>query len=176
MPNWIIEFVIIPIITGLFTSLLFLSLLSRIRPQIEISENIARVKSKKYPGKHAYVIKVVNKSKRAAIDVQARFAYVKDKIVPDGTIKRITDFKLEKDTQFEIPGFDKNEPDASNFRFLTYDDIEEQWDNGKAFMLFVLYAKDSFTGFGKVVSRRYYLKRVNLKDGTFKIGPSADIV
>jgi hypothetical protein len=175
MPEWVIQLVVAPIITGLFTSLLFLLLISRILPNIQISSNIAKVKSKKYVGKYAYVVKIINKSKRAIVDIKVRFAIVQEKIVPDGLIMRTTDFDLEKDSEFELPGFDKNEPEASAFRFVTYDDIETKWDDDKTFLLFTVYAKDSLTGFGKVFTQKYYLKRVTLKEGSFKVGESMEI-
>jgi len=177
MPEWVIQLlqlVVVPVLIGLLTSLLFLLLISRIRPNIQISTIIAKVESKKYLGKYGYVIKIINRSKRAAIDVKVRFALVQEKIVPDGLIMRTSDFVLEKDSEFEIPGFDKNEPEASAFLFVTYDDIETKW-NEKTFLLFVVYAKDSLTGFGKVFTQRYYLKRVTLRDGSFKVGTSMEI-
>ena len=178
MPEWIIQLlqlVVVPIFIGLLTSLLFLLLISRIRPNIQISANIAKVVSKKHLGKYGYVVKIINKSKRAVVDVKVRFAIVQEKIVPDGLIMRTSDFVLEKDSEFEIPGVDKKEPEASAFRFITYDDIETKWNDEKTFLLFVVYAKDSLTGIGKVFTQRYYLKRVALKDGSFKVGASMEI-
>ena len=178
MPEWVIQIlqlVVVPISIGLLTSLLFLIIISRFRPNIQISTNIAKVASKKYSGKMAYVVKIVNKSRRAAVDVKARLAMVQEKIVPDGSIMRTTDFELEKDSQFEIPGFDKKEPEASAFRFVTYDDVETKWNDDKASLMFVVYAKDSLTGFGKVFTQKYYLKRMTLKEGSFKAGVSMEI-
>jgi hypothetical protein len=178
MPDWEIQvllLVVIPILIGLFTSLLFLFLISCVRPNIQISENIAKVESKKYLGKYGYVVKILNKSKRSAVEIKVRLAIVQEKIVPDGIIMRTTDFELEKDSEFEIPGFNKKEAEASAFRFLTYDDIEAKWDDDKTYLLFVVYAKDSLTGFGKVFTQKYYKKRVHLKDGSFKVGVSMEV-
>jgi hypothetical protein len=178
MSEWeiqVLQLVIVPILIGLLTSLLFLLLIRRVRPNIQISENIAKVESKKHLGKYGYVVKILNKSKRSAVDIKVRFAIVQEKIVPDGIINRTTDFELEKDSEFEILGFNKKEPEASAFRFLTYDDLEAKCDDDNTYLLFVVYAKDSLTGFGKVFTQKYYKKRVHLKDGSFKVGTSMEI-
>lgn len=178
MPDWeiqVLQLAIVPVLIGLLTSLLFLLLISRVRPSIQISENIAKVESKKHLGKYGYVVKILNKSKRSTVDVKVRFAIVQEKIVPDGIIMQTTDFQLEKDSEFEIPGFNEKEPEASAFRFLTYDDIEAKWDDDKVFLVFVVYAKDSLSGFGKVFTQKYYRKQVHLKDGSFKVGTSMEI-
>lgn len=178
MPDWMIQLsqiIIVPILIGLLTSLLFLLLLSWIRPNIQISDKIAKVKSKKHSGRYAYVVKIINKSRRGAVDVKVRFALAQEKIVPDGSIMRTSDFMLEKDSQFEMSGFNKNEPEASAFRFVTYDDIEIDWNDNKTFLTFIVYAKDSFTGFGRVFTQKYNLKEKTLIEGSFKIGISMEI-
>jgi hypothetical protein len=178
MPEWVLQtlqLVFVPILIGLLTSFWFLIIISRFRPNIHISTNIAKVPSVIHSGKFAYVIKIVNKSRRAAVDVKVRFASVQEKSVPDGLIMKTTDFKVEKDSEFEIPGFDKKDPEASAFRFVTYDDIEKEWSDDKAFLMFVVYAKDSLTGVGKVFTQKYFLKRTALKEGSFKVGASMEI-
>ncbi|MBN1451276.1 MAG: hypothetical protein JW963_09695 [Anaerolineales bacterium] len=169
----ILQVVIVPIVIGIITSWLFL-LMQRIPPNIQISPNIAKFKSKKHAG-YGYIVKILNKSKWAAVDINVRFATMQSKIVPDGPIMRTSDFKLEKDSEFEIPGFDESDPEASAFRFITYEDIETKWDDDKNFVIFVVYAKNSLTGFGKVFKQRYYLKRDAIRDGTFKKGKSMEI-
>ena len=88
---------------------------------------------------------------------------------------RTSDLALERDSLFEVPGFRKSEPEARAFRFVTYEDLDSKWKDEESYFLFVIFAKDSLTSFGKVFSREYYLKRESLKEGTFRKGSLMDI-
>jgi hypothetical protein len=172
----ILKDVIVPIIIGVLSSVVFLFLASHVKPRLVISEHIARVSgdaSRCMGG--GYAVKVVNKSKRSATEVKARLALVRKFNVQGGQINRTDDFPLIKDWIFELPARNKKEPEDSAFRFITHENIELDWI-GDNYILFSVYAKDSLTGFGKVFTRPYYLKEGILKGGEFAIGHSMEIV
>ena len=157
MLQYILEQVIVPILIGVLSSVVFLLLLSRVRTSFEISSEIAKFRSKKPGHEFGYEVKILNNSRRSAVEVKVRFAVVRNPKVPGGFIMPSRDFTLEKDSQLEIPGFRKNNPGASAFRFLTYDNLEEVWGEHD-YIIFVLFAKDSLTGFGRVFTNNTFAK------------------
>jgi hypothetical protein len=168
--------VLVPIAIGVLSSFVFLLLASRLRPSIDISREIAKMPVGGCgPSAGGYAIKVVNKSKRTAIEVRARLALTEPTVVPGGSINATTDYVLEKDSLFELPGQGREAEDSA-FRFITYQDIEASWHDGKSYILFSLVAKDSLSGFGKAITRKYEVKRDKLKSGVFEVGSSMRIV
>ena len=172
----VVKDIIVPIVIGLLSSFLFLLLASRVRPHLEISPHIARMPPEGcIRPQIGYAVKVVNKSRRSATEIKARLALVRKLEVADGLINQTDDFLLVKDFVFELPGWNARQAEDSAFRFITYNDIESEW-TGSNYMEFSISAKDSLTGFSKVFSKSYYLKRDVIKDGTFEIGSGMRIV
>jgi len=168
--------VLIPIAIGVLSSFLFILLLSRLRPSIDISREIAKMPVGGCgPSAGGYAIKVVNKSKRAAIEIRARLALAVPAVVPGGIITATTDYVLEKDSLFELPGQGKEAEDSA-FRFITYQNIEADWLPGRAYIQFSLVAKDSLSGFGRAITKKYEVKSDKLRDGVFEVGNSMRIV
>lgn len=164
--------VIVPILIGVLSSFLFLLLASRLRPSIDVSREIAKMPAGGCgPSSEGYAIKIVNRSRRAAIEVKARLALAELAVVPGGLIAAATDYALVRDSLFELPGQGK-EPEASAFRFITYQDIEAGWVDGRTYIVFTLVAKDSLSGFGRAITKRYEIKRDKLKSGVFEFGRS----
>jgi len=171
----LVKDVIVPILIGVLASFVFLLLASRLRPSIEISREIAKVPPGGCgPSTGGYAIKVVNKSKRSAVEVRARLALAQKILVPGGWINASTDYFLMKDSLFDLPGQGRD-PEDSAFRFFTHQDIETRWE-GENYILFSLVAKDSLSGFGRTISRMYDVKRDKLKGGVFEVGNSMRIV
>lgn len=172
----ILKDVIVPIIIGVVSSVLFLALASHVKPRLVISKHIARLPEEACRDLGGgYAVKVVNNSKRSATEVKARLTLVRRVNVKGGQINRTDDFPLVKDWIFELPAFDKKKAEDSAFRFITREDIEALWI-GDNYILFSVSAKDSLTGFGKVFSCSYYHKKSELIQGEFAIGHSMEIV
>lgn len=168
--------VLIPIAIGVLSSFLFLLLASRLRPSINISREIAKMPVGGCgPSTGGYAVKVVNKSRRAAIEIRARLALAVPAIVPGGMITATTDYILDKDSLFELPGQGKEAEDSA-FRFITYQDIEAGWLPGGTYIQFSLVAKDSLSGFGKAFTKKYEVKSDKLKNGIFEVGNSMRVV
>jgi hypothetical protein len=165
--------IVVPILIGVLSSALFLFLASRVKPRLRISPHIASMPHAGGCGP-GYGVKVVNLSRRSATELKARLALVRKIAVAGGLINKTEDFFLEKDSVFELPGMSENLEDSA-FRFITTNDIENDWASPN-YILFSVSAKDSLTGFSKVFSQSYVLKRDVLKAGEFEIGHSMRIV
>lgn len=172
----ILELIIVPICIGVLSSIAFLWLLRSMRPSFDISKQIAKFESKKGTHQYGYTVKVINKSKRSAVDIKVQLAIVYRKFVPDGIISRNKELNLIKSDLIEIPAFSKKDPEKSAFRFTTYQDIENIWHDEDTHIVFIIYAKDELTGFGKIFKQDYYIKRTSIKNGSFRRGDSMDIM
>lgn len=164
--------IVVRILIGIFSSALFLFLASRVKPRLRISPQIEKMPPVGGCGP-GYAVKVVNLSSRTATELKARLALVRKIAVAGGLIKKTEDFWLEKDSVFELPAM-SNDLEDSAFRFITTNDIEHDWASPN-YILFSGSAKDSLTGFSKVFSQSYVLKRDVLKDGEFETGHSMRI-
>jgi hypothetical protein len=142
--------IIIGIMSSLAASLLFLLFLSRLKPRIVISSQIAKEKISE--NKIVYKIKVINKGVRSIINIKARLHLMILKVVSGGVMVRSIEIPLIRTDPLEIPGFDPKDVQASYaFRFRTYEDLDAIWnDDSTSYLRFRILAMDSLSGFGKV--------------------------
>lgn len=171
--------VLIGILSSLVASLVFLCFLTRIRPKIEISKQIA----KEYAdgdvcGQGPYKIKIINKTRRRIIDVEAQLHLMEIRVLPGGIIRRGVPIPLVRSKIMEIEKFDPRDESADYaFRFIIDADVEEIWkDDSHSFLRFRISATDSFSGFKRVFIMDYHKKRDCIKQGDFKFGNSLEIV
>lgn len=166
--------VVISILTGFITSSLFLLFLSKLRPKIVISECIA---VRDEDGKQRYVIKVINRGTRNAINLKAELSMVAVRIVPDGNVYSTRTLTLNKDAIFTLAKLDMSNDEANYaYRFATIDDVEGIWrDDSREFLRFKLYAQDEMSNFGKVFAQDFRTKRNTIKKGEFRFGESLDV-
>lgn len=167
------ETVLIGVASSFVASCLFLFLLYYIRPKIEIAENIA--KDVDVNGSSFYVIKVINRARRAAVDVRAELRLMTYKNVDNGHVFVTHRIKLTQPEIFSISRYKKGKK-GFGYRFSTYEDLSEKWPNdSSSYLSFKIYAKDSLTGFGKVFSRQFRTKNKNIVAGKFSSGERTDI-
>ena len=160
--------IIVGVLSGLLASLIFYISLRAIKPNIIISNKIAKTGDK-------FVIKVVNKSKRDAIDIKAEFLLMSPVSVPNGIIWRRKRIFLKTDYLMILPQYDKKDKDANYaFRFTTQENLFEIWEKEHQYLVFKLIAKDEVSGFGKVFVQKYYTKK-DIIEGSFEFGESLKI-
>lgn len=167
--------IIIGILSSFLASIIFLLFLTRVRPNIVISDKIAKSISSK-TNNTVYIIKVVNKTGRSIIDIKAELHLINLVIMPGGILKNTQKITLKNSELMEIAKIDlkDKEADLGDYRFITYEDIEEIWDNNK-FLRFKISAKDSLSGFSRVFTKNYHVKRNSIKEGKFEVGNSLEI-
>jgi len=169
--------ILIGVFSSLVASILFLLFISRIRPNIEISSSIANIPVPEAHKSLEYNIKVINRNKRPVINVRAELCLVTIKQIPNGSLYVTTDIKLKRNNIFEIAAFNKKAKAAEYaFRFTTFENLDKIWKNDtKSFIRFRIYATDALTGFGRVFTHDYRVKRLAIKHGEFYSGNSFKI-
>lgn len=172
---YLVQSVLIGVLSSLAASALFLVVLFRLRPEIEISPYIAVGLSK--TGKKTYRFKFVNRAKRNAINVRARVIYTTPKNVPDGTVLNNRNIGLTRDLIFELPKFDTGDKEANYaYRLMTSEDLEDIWSNeDSAYVRFQLIATDALTGFSRVFHKSFHTKRSCLRPGSHRFGESLEV-
>ncbi|MDD4991617.1 MAG: hypothetical protein PHR83_05215 [Paludibacter sp.] len=167
------------IVTGLFTSLisaiLFLYILSLLRPKIEISPEIS--KSISLTNKLKYTVKVINKTRFDVYDIKAQLHIIRKCQTPSGEIEKSELIELKRDDPFILGKFDKKDVNADYaFRFVTYIDLESIWtDDNNDILKFRVICKHQISGVLGYFQQKYRVKKSVIKTGEFKAGNLMEI-
>jgi hypothetical protein len=154
------------IISGLITSVVFLILLSFLRPKISISPRIAR--GHDTHGKHIWRIKVVNLSHSDAINVRAELHTVDEKVRKNNEIDRkTTKLPLTSESLFLLEAFNPGTKSDYSYVFTTYHNVEKY-----ANIRFRIYAEHEMSRFAKVFAARYKINERPFQNGRFMAGPT----
>jgi hypothetical protein len=167
--------IIIGVLSSFVASLLFLFFLTGVRPNIVISDQIAKSKSST-TGELVYIIKVINKTKRPIIDIKAQLHLINLVVMPGGVIRNTNKIELKTSEIMEISKFDFEDKMANYaYRFVVNENIEQKWDNSQSFLRFKISAKDSLSGFSRVFGKNYHTKINSIQEGKFEAGSSLEI-
>jgi hypothetical protein len=172
----IILSVIVGVIASVIASLIWFYIFSRIRPNIALSPTIAKDISTDTK-KPVYIIKIINKCNRSAVNIRADLSLVIPFIVPEGQENQYQNIPLRTPEIFILSKLDKKDMHSYySFRFSTYENLEKLWKNDeKEYIRMRVYATDSVSGLGKIFEYSYRIKRNSIKEGTFKFGESFEI-
>lgn len=168
--------IIIGVLSSFVASLIFLIFLTRIRPNIIISDKIAK-NTESITGDVTYKIKLINKTPRSIMNVKAQLKLVSLTAMPGGIIEENITIPLKINEIMEIPKFDLKDKNAEYaYRLTTIENIEKLWeDDAQSFLRFKISATDSLSGFGKVFYNDYYVKKISIEEGGFEFGNSFNI-
>ena len=178
------------IVTGIISSLLassiFLAALYRIKPNILISSKISRQKAA--DGRTVYQIKIANFTSRPVVDINFALYKVEKKLAHNAAgqadeVKWLTEIKLKNDSKRipELSAFDpcadRNASNSTDYacRIETYEDIESEWDEGKTYLRFVVYATDGLSGLSQVFAKDYPFKTDCLMHKSFRTGDLLEV-
>ncbi|ADN78317.1 hypothetical protein [Geobacter sulfurreducens] len=172
----ILDKVVLATLVGLITSGIFLYILSRFRPTIDISPEIA-CGADTTDGRAIYRIKVINRTKAPIVDIKAQLHIFKNHQTATGEIWKSKPIALRRSDPIVIDKYDRSDRDANYaYRFVTYDDLEAIWHNDNVqFIRFRIYARHSISGFGVFAYKDYRLKRHSIKAGEFSKGDTFEI-
>jgi hypothetical protein len=166
---WILDKAVLAILIGVVSNGMFFFIMSRFRPKFDISSTLAHGFDT-IEGKSIYRIKVVNKTSSPVVDIKAQLHILKNHQTATGSIWKSKAIELKRSDPIVISKHDE-------FRFLTYEDIENIWnDDNIQFLRFRIYARHSVSGFGTFASKDYRLKRNSIKEGEFSKGDTFEIV
>lgn len=180
MPDWLIfilDKIILAVLVGLITSGIFLVILSRFKPKIDISSKIARGVSTK-TGEIVYRIKVINRTSASITDIRAQLQILNNYQTATGEIWKSDAIELRRSDPISIDKYDKKDEEANYaYRFLTYADLNKRWNDDKSqFLRFRIFARHSISGFGGFFFNDYRLKRKSIIEGDFSKGDTFKIV
>lgn len=156
--------------TGLVSSGLFLWLLSTRRPNVTISDKIAKYID--YYGNTAFGIKIINRTSYPIVSVRAELHIVASGLSSGGPVGQTRPVDLKRSSILNIGKYDKKDKDATYaFRFVTYEDLEAIWkDDPNWYARITVYAEHELTGFGKAFYQRYPKKTTSIVCGQFQFG------
>ena len=102
MPDWvafILDKIVLAILVGVFTSAIFLLILSRFRPKIDISPKIACGTNTR--GATVYRIKVINRSRVPLTDIKAQFHICETSQTATGAIRNTNPIRITQPEPME---------------------------------------------------------------------------
>lgn len=172
-----IESIVVGVFGSLVASFTFLFFLTRLKPNLKISKSIAvRRDSENNPV--SFAIKVMNDGSRNAIELRAELFSIRLKNIPGEHPLRVTHkIALKRSEKFIINKYSKDNTETEYaFRFTTSENLDALWkDEDIEFLMFVIYARDELSNFGKVFKQEFKTKRNTFKDGEFHSGKSFEI-
>ncbi len=170
-----LQSILIGVLSSLVASIVFLLFLTRLRPKIEISNQVARTVTS--TGKTIYRIKIINKSRVPIMNIRAQLHVMTPTTVPSGIIYVSKDISFQQSAVMELSKLDKQDKTAAYaYRFRTYDSLDDLWNNdSQSYLRFRVQATHSVSGFSKVFRKDYYTKRNSIVDGEFDFGNSVNI-
>lgn len=168
--------VVLATLVGLITSGIFLFILSKFRPTIDISPIIAKG-ADTTDGRTIYRVKVINRTRCPIVDIKAQLHIFKNHQTATGEIWKSKPITLRRSDPIVIDKYYKSDRDANYaYRFVTYENLESIWnDDNVQFLRFRIYAKHSISGFGVFAFQDFRLKRNSIKAGEFSKGDTFEI-
>jgi len=165
----------IGVLSSLGASIIFLFFLTRIRPRLDISDQIAKTVTSN--GETIYRIKIINKTRVPIMNIKAQLHIMTPTTVPSGIIYISQNIPLQRSELMELSKFDKKDKTASYaYRFRSYKSLDDLWgDDDHSYLRFRIQATHSVSGFSKVFRKDYFTKRNSVLDGEFDFGDSMKI-
>jgi hypothetical protein len=166
---------VIGVLASVIASAIFWVVLFQIRPKIEISPQISR--SINSDGSKGFRVKLINRSRRAAVDLQPSVFLDTLRKHKTGDVHMLRLLPVKSTPGFLFHGYDKNDADARYARrLLITDDLDATWVDDQISSIVVrLFARDGRSGAFRQFEQTYRLKRDAIKDGDFDWGDSFEI-
>lgn len=168
----------LPLATGVgasfVASVVFWLALFRVRPKIVISDKIA--KGLTDDGDTAYRIKIVNKSRRSAVDLHVAVYRDTYRNVPDGQVHRLKPLKIRSTPGYMLHGYRCRDAESRYALRLRIDeDVDQVWTDDSIQSLVVrIYARDSMSGAYRHFEHAY-TQRTCITPGSFHKGDSFEV-
>jgi hypothetical protein len=171
MPHELSVTIIVSTATSLLASIIFLLLLARIRPKLEISPVIAKgIRDEEV----TFNVKVVNKTKADLIDVRCRLDAVDWIPFAKGRLVRTSRIDLRYNELLVLPRLSKRDDDQSfAFRFSTEGNVHSRIENAEL-IRFQIIATHGVSGFSRAYRRRF--THAEIRPGNFETGTSFEVL
>ena len=172
------EMIITSLLTGILSSLgasaVFVYLMYRQRPELQLSTKIAKTT---IGGNTVYAFKVINAGKRDAISVIAELFLIQPHVVEGGIGYNIMEIDLVRNKLFHMRPLKKvGDKFGAVFEFITTEDLESEWDGFKnSYILFRVTAQDSISQFTHVFTSEFKTSENTIVCGRFGKGANMEI-
>lgn len=164
-----IESILIGVFSSLSASALFLVLLFRLRPKLEVSSEIA---DQSDDGGPCYAFKIVNRSRYQAFDISLEAMLITPKQVPGGPVNHVTELILRKSHFQECGGFSPADKEAHYaFRVATLDNLRDLWVSDTQYLRVNVVSRHALSGFSGVQTMIFNTKS-QIKKGKHRFGNS----
>lgn len=167
---------LIGVISSLTASVVFLLVLSKLRPRLEISDKIAWTMA---DNRKEFHIKIINRTKNPIVNIKTELLLAKWRNVSGGRIYSSMPIELRQSEALQISGFTSDPEDNKAeyaIRFTALEDIDQLWANDEnTSLIFRVYGVHSISNLGRAFQRTYHRKATSLKYGDFKFGNSLEI-
>lgn len=165
------------VLASLAASLIFWFGVQRVKPRLAISTEIARTPRDGVQDECRFRFKILNLSRRAAVDLQIRAYIDTPRKVPGGEIRVMKPLRVHSTPGSVLPGRKKGDAQARHARRIRFDvDLDEIWTDEQHDSLIVrVYARDGSSGYVSEYEQTYPLRRC-IKDGSFEFGDSMKVV
>lgn len=164
-----LESVFVGIFSSFAASSAFLLVLFKLRPKIEISEEIADQSNQNGP---CFAFKLINKSRYQIFDISMEAMLITPVQVPGGAVYNPTELPLRRSHFHELGGFNKKDTTAHYaLRVATLVDLREVWKSDSQFLRVNVVSRHALSGFSGVHTMVFHTKG-QIKIGKHRFGES----
>ena len=158
------------VVASVLASAAFFFMLYKLRPSIDISPEIARTRMPE--GDIAFRIKIINRSRFPALDLQIAVYRMKPRGVTGGQVSSSKQLNTRHSFVPVLGKYKKKDPKADYaLRFRIVDDVDREWTSDDAeYLQLRIAARHGFSGAFGTFHKEYYTKKNAIKDGQFAFG------
>lgn len=185
--DWLFKDILMAIIIGLVSSYVFLLMLSRMRPRIEVSPWLHRSSDARPLGvndglpTHAYRVKIRNRARAPIVDIRAQLQLIRVEERQSGLLFVRTAVKRPKSKSdhsiFSLGKYDPSDPETQFLYRYTFEFAEPLEklleDNPRAFVRFRLFGRHATSGYGALIERRFGREAITPRE--FKAGNTLEV-
>ena len=168
------ESIVVGVMSSIVSSFLFVGLMFTMRPKLVISDLIARTS---FDGKKVFIIKIINNSWWKLYDIHTELTHLRLENVTGGQNVRSKHLALLTNHLWSVNslhGWRRDINAEYAVLCVCLDDLDVLWTNN-SMLEFCVIAKHSFSGFNRLVKKRFYRAQTAIKDGSFQFGNSMEI-
>lgn len=174
---------VIGVVAGVVASVLFACLLQTLRPRLKLSPSITRTATRDPDSDFRYRVKVVNRARRPAVDVQMRAFLVRDQWVPSetegeaGIVRVKTPVDLRRAGGGVIKPYRRRDKEAAYAHRVRFEQsaVAVLQDPSQAkYLVLEISARDGVSGLPRLFTQEYRLE-TQIKSGTFYHGKSLKV-
>ncbi len=164
--------VVIGVLSSVVASAVWLAVLRGLRPNIEISPVIAQDTSRP----SSFHIKIINRSRRAVVDVSFDVAIIRLARTRGGTVDMRRTVRVAGPPPLIIPARKRGSTD-NMYRLRVDADLRTALENDDRHSVRVrVFGRDSWSGVGSVAEQKYHDPGTEIAVGKYAKGPTFDVV